>query len=68
MEKTMAKYQEFESQAEDILNKLLAENAVSREMYDLLLEEEKKRTHLDRTRRRKAVREELRKIIEQSQD
>lgn len=64
----MAKYQEFESQAEDILNKLLAENAVSREMYDLLLEEEKKRTHLDRTRRRKAVREELRKIIEQSQD
>jgi len=64
----MAKYQEFESQAEDILDKLLAENAVSREMYDLLLEEEKKRTHLDRTRRRKAVREELRKIIEQSQD
>lgn len=64
----MAKYQEFESKAEEILNKLLEENNVSRKMYDLLLEEEKKRTHLDRTRRRKVVREELRKIIEQSQD
>ena len=64
----MAKYQEFESKAEDILNRLLADNDVSRKMYDQLLAEETKRTHLDRTRRRKIVREELRKIIEQSQD
>lgn len=64
----MAKYQEFESKADDILNRLLAENNVSRDIFDQLLDEEKKRTHLERTRRRKAVREELRQIIEQSQD
>ena len=54
-----------ESKANEILEQLLAQNQVSRELYDALLAEEQNRVHLQRRRHIKDV---LRGIIEHEGD
>jgi hypothetical protein len=58
-------YQDFESEAGKILENLLKEHNIDPQLYEQLLDEENKRVHL---KRRRGVKEQLRKIIEQVQD
>jgi len=58
-------YQEFESQAEQLLESILLRYGVQPELYAKLLNEEKSRVHL---KKRRGVKEQLRKLIEQSQN
>jgi hypothetical protein len=67
MERAMvdSQYQEFESQADQLLQNILLRYGIKPELYMKLLEEEKSRVHL---KKRRGVKEQLRKLIEQSQN